>query len=62
LHLVKNGEFFADLELPMPSGVMVFDSSYTLDQGDVIQIHYFHEYWENRFPGPITVTLYMEAV
>ena len=58
--LVKNGEFFADLEMPTPSGVLVLGRSFMVNPGDVLQIQCFHDYWENRFPGPITVTLYME--
>lgn len=59
-HLVKNGEFFADLEMPTPSGVLVLGPSYLVNPGDLLQMHCFHEYWENRFPGPIAVTLYLE--
>jgi hypothetical protein len=60
--LMKNGEFFADLELPTPSGVLVIGPSYRVNPGDTLQLYCFHEYWENRFPGPITVTLHMEEV
>jgi len=60
--LVKNGEFFAHLQFPTPSGVLELDPIYTLNQGDIVQIYCYHDYWENRFPGPITVTLYMDAL
>jgi hypothetical protein len=59
-HLVRNGSLFADLELPSQSGVLVLGPAYLVNPGDVLEIHYFHEYWENRFPGSIVLTLYLE--
>jgi hypothetical protein len=60
--LMKNGELLTDLEFPTPSGVMVLDPSYTFEMGDTLHMYCYHDYWENRFPGPITVTLYMALV
>jgi|APFre7841882793_1041355.scaffolds.fasta_scaffold54196_2 hypothetical protein len=60
--LMKNGKLLQDLEFPTPSGVMVLDPSHTVERGDTIQIYCYHDYWENRFPGPIVVTLYMALV
>lgn len=57
--MTKNGKLLEDLEFPTPSGVMELNPSYTFDQGDTIQMYCYHDYWENRFPGPSVVTLYM---
>lgn len=59
--LLRNGEYFANLRFPTPSGVLELDQFYTLNSGDTLQIYCFHDEVQNQFPGPITVTLYMGA-
>lgn len=59
--LMRNGAVLTDLQFPAPSGVLLLDPL-TVDPGDALQMYCYHDYWENRFPGPILVTLYMEAM